>query len=91
VTASDGDEARPIFGAAASGFGHGSNREKPSYGSWLFARMTIWGSAQRTSTADITVFARLAFADFAKSGIPAECKNLHAWRAKVAKRPSIAG
>lgn len=43
------------------------------------------------SMADITVFAGLAFADFAKIAIPPECKNLIAWRAKMAQRPSIAG
>jgi glutathione S-transferase len=43
------------------------------------------------SMADITVFAGLAFADFAKIDIPADCMNLTAWRAKVASRPSIAG
>ncbi len=43
------------------------------------------------SMADITAFAGLAFADFAKIDIPAECEHLIAWRAKVAKRPSITG
>jgi len=43
------------------------------------------------SMADITAFAGLAFADFAKVEIPASLKNLQAWRAKVAARPSIAG
>jgi len=43
------------------------------------------------SAADITAFAGLAFADFAKVEIPAELTNLHAWREKVAARPSIAG
>lgn len=42
------------------------------------------------SMADITAFAGLAFADFAKIDIPAELSNLTAWRAKVASRPSIA-
>lgn len=41
--------------------------------------------------ADITAFAGLAFADFAKIDIPADCENLVAWRTKVASRPSIAG
>ena len=41
--------------------------------------------------ADITVFAGLAFADFAKVDIPATCKNLISWRQRVSKRPSIAG
>lgn len=43
------------------------------------------------SMADITAFAGLAFADFAKIDIPAECGNLLAWRGKVSQRPSIAG
>ncbi len=43
------------------------------------------------SMADITVFAGLAFADFAKVDIPVECTNLVAWRERVSKRPSIAG
>jgi len=40
---------------------------------------------------DITVFAGLAFADFAKVDIPADCSNLIAWRERVSQRPSIAG
>ena len=43
------------------------------------------------SIADITAFAGLAFADFAKIEIPETLANLTAWRAKVAARPSIAG
>ena len=43
------------------------------------------------SMADITTFAGLAFADFAKVDIPAKLSNLNAWRTKVAARPSIAG
>ncbi len=42
------------------------------------------------SMADITAFAGLAFADFAKVDIPSELTNLQAWRQKVAARPSIA-
>jgi len=42
------------------------------------------------SVADITAFAGLAFADFAKVDIPEALSNLAAWRAKVAARPSIA-
>lgn len=42
------------------------------------------------SMADITAFAGLAFADFAKIDIPDDCRNLKAWREKVAARPSIA-
>ena len=43
------------------------------------------------SMADITAFAGLAFADFAKVEIPANLTNLIAWRERVAGRPSIAG
>ncbi|SPH21064.1 Stringent starvation protein A [Ascidiaceihabitans donghaensis] len=43
------------------------------------------------SVADITAFAGLAFADFAKVEIPESLSHLTAWRAKVASRPSIAG
>ena len=42
------------------------------------------------SMADITAFAGLSFADFAKVDIPANLTNLIAWREKVAARPSIA-
>lgn len=43
------------------------------------------------SMADITAFAGLAFADFAKVDIPEELTNLNEWRARVAARPAIAG
>lgn len=43
------------------------------------------------SVADITAFAGLAFADFAKIDVPDDCANLKAWHQKVAQRPSIAG
>ena len=43
------------------------------------------------SIADITAFAGLAFADFARIDVPAECANLKAWHQKVAQRPSIVG
>lgn len=43
------------------------------------------------SVADITAFAGLAFAGFAKIDVPADCANLNAWHQKVAQRPSIAG
>ena len=43
------------------------------------------------SVADITAFAGLAFADFAKIYVPADCANLKAWHQKVAQRPSITG
>lgn len=43
------------------------------------------------SMADITAFAGLAFADFAKVEIPTSLGNLTKWREKVAARPSVAG
>lgn len=43
------------------------------------------------SMADITAFAGLGFADFAKLEIPDECANLKAWRSRIAARPSVAG
>lgn len=47
-------------------------------------------AGDKFSMADITAFAGLAFADFAKVEIPGSLTNLQAWRAKVASRPSIA-
>ncbi|MEM9385237.1 MAG: glutathione S-transferase [Pseudomonadota bacterium] len=47
-------------------------------------------AGDRFSVADITAFAGLAFADFAKVEIPPELHNLRAWRDRVASRPSIA-
>ncbi len=41
------------------------------------------------SMADITVFAGLGFADFAKIEIPASFKNLLEWRERIASRPSV--
>jgi len=43
------------------------------------------------TVADITTIAGLAFADFAKVDIPAECAALQSWRARVSERPSVAG
>ncbi|WP_300019855.1 glutathione S-transferase [uncultured Roseobacter sp.] len=48
-------------------------------------------AGDRFSIADITAFAGLVFADFAKVDIPDSLSNLIAWRTKVAARPSIAG
>jgi glutathione S-transferase len=42
------------------------------------------------SMADITAFAGLAFADFAKIEIPADLTHLMEWRQRVAARPSCA-
>jgi len=41
--------------------------------------------------ADITAFAGLAFADFAKVEIPSDLNDLTAWRERVASRPSCGG
>jgi len=38
--------------------------------------------------ADITLYAGLAFADFAEIAIPEGCKNLLAWRERIAQRAS---
>ena len=43
------------------------------------------------SMADITLFAGLGFADFAKLEVPSELANLNQWRNKVSQRESIAG
>jgi glutathione S-transferase len=40
--------------------------------------------------ADITAFAGLAFADFAKIEVPENLTHLKAWRERVAARPSVA-
>lgn len=39
--------------------------------------------------ADITLFAGLAFADFAKIDVPSSLIHLHQWRDRVASRPSV--
>ncbi|WP_076418130.1 glutathione S-transferase [Colwellia sp. UCD-KL20] len=52
---------------------------------------TDYVAGNEFTMADITLFAGLAFADFAKVDIPAELNNLALWRNKVAQRPSIAG
>ena len=41
------------------------------------------------SMVDITLFAGLNFADFAKIDFPLECTHLAAWRARMAERPSM--
>jgi glutathione S-transferase len=42
----------------------------------------------RFTMPDITAFVGLAYADFARVEIAADLKNLRAWRARVAERPS---
>lgn len=48
-------------------------------------------AGEEFSMADITAFAGLAFADFAKVSIPEEQTHLRAWRARIASRPSCGG
>jgi len=43
------------------------------------------------SVADITLFAGLAFADFAGIGVPEAHRNLKDWRERVSQRPSVSG
>lgn len=47
-------------------------------------------AGDRFTVADITAFAGLAFAGFAKIDVPAELDALKAWQDRVAARPSIA-
>ena len=47
-------------------------------------------AGERFTMPDITAFAGLAYADFAKIDVPVDLTNLRAWRARVAQRPSIA-
>lgn len=49
-----------------------------------------WLAGDDFSVADITAYAGLLFADFAKIDIPEDCENLKAWHARVQERPSIA-
>lgn len=51
---------------------------------------TDYLAGESFSVADITAYAGLAFADFAKVDIPERLTHLNAWRARVAARPSIA-
>jgi glutathione S-transferase len=46
-------------------------------------------AGEHFSMADITAFAGLAFADFAKIAIPSELTHLKSWRGRVAERPSV--
>ncbi|MEO1029167.1 MAG: glutathione S-transferase, partial [Pseudomonadota bacterium] len=49
-----------------------------------------FAAGEQFSMADITLFAGLAFADFAGIGVPEEFTNLRAWRNRIAERPSVA-
>jgi glutathione S-transferase len=48
-------------------------------------------AGNRFTVADITAYAGLAFAEFAKVEIPENLRALRAWRDRVAARPSING
>jgi glutathione S-transferase len=50
-----------------------------------------FAAGENFSVADITLFAGLGFADFAKIAVPSECTHLIAWRQRIAERPSIKG
>lgn len=50
-----------------------------------------YAAGEHFSVADITLFAGLGFADFAKIEVPSECTNLVAWRQRMAERPSMKG
>ena len=47
-------------------------------------------AGQQFSMADITAFAGLGYADFAKIEVPADLGHLKAWKARVVARPSFA-
>ncbi|WP_299924940.1 glutathione S-transferase [uncultured Pelagimonas sp.] len=49
-----------------------------------------WVAGEAFSVADITTFAGLAFAGFAKIDVPQDCANLLAWQDRMAQRPSVA-
>ena len=49
-----------------------------------------FAAGDKFSMADITLYAGLAFSDFAGIGVPEEFTNLRAWRNRVAERPSVA-
>ncbi|MGH1413062.1 MAG: glutathione S-transferase family protein [Pelagimonas sp.] len=48
-----------------------------------------WLAGDNFSVADITAFAGLVFAGFAKVDVPKECANLIAWHARMSARPSV--
>ncbi len=50
-----------------------------------------FAAGENFSVADITLFVGLSFAEFAKIVIPADLAALAAWRARMAKRPSMGG
>lgn len=48
-------------------------------------------AGERFTVADITTYAGLVFAGFAKVEVPEELQHLHAWHTRVAARPSVQG
>jgi glutathione S-transferase len=48
-----------------------------------------FAAGQTFSMVDITLFAGLAFASFAQIAVPADLVHLHAWRERMAQRPSM--
>lgn len=52
---------------------------------------TPYLAGEQFSMADITAFAGLSFANFAKIEVPAECGHLKAWHERISQRPSVAG
>jgi glutathione S-transferase len=46
-------------------------------------------AGSRYSMADITLYAGLAFADFAHVSIPEDCSHLIQWRNRISQRPAI--
>ena len=52
---------------------------------------TPYLAGEQFSMADITAFAGLSFANFAKIEVPAECGHLKAWYERISQRPSVAG
>ncbi|MEM6290557.1 MAG: glutathione S-transferase [Myxococcota bacterium] len=55
---------------------------------WLADQPFVAGDA--FTVADITTYAALVFAGFAKIDVPESCENLRRWHADVSQRPSIA-
>jgi glutathione S-transferase len=69
------------------------NRERAVAGMRYFdqvLRGQPYLAGKRFSMPDITAFAGLLYADFAKIDVPADLVNLRAWRSRVAQRASIA-
>jgi len=68
-------------------------KEKATAGMQYFDQVLAnnsYAAGSDFSVADITLYAGLAFADFAGVEVPESCENLKEWRAKIAQRPSCA-